>query len=36
MNKHVHPEFFKAFDHYKAMLVQYGECNRVESNQKNY
>lgn len=25
MNKYVHPEFFKTFDHYKAMLEQYGE-----------
>ena len=25
MNNHVNPEFFKAFDHYKAMLEQYGE-----------
>jgi len=25
MNNHVDPEFFKAFDHYKAMLDQYGE-----------
>ena len=25
MNNHVSPEFFRAFDHYKAMLAQYGE-----------
>lgn len=25
MNNHVNPEFFKAFDHYKAMLKQYGD-----------
>jgi len=24
MNKHIDPEFFKAFDHYKAMFAQYG------------
>lgn len=29
MNKHVNPEFFKAFDHYKAMLVQYGEHHPI-------
>lgn len=29
MNKHVHPEFFKAFDHYKAMLEQYGEHHPI-------
>lgn len=29
MNNHVHPEFFKAFDHYKAMLEQYGEHHPV-------
>lgn len=25
MNKHVDPEFFKALNHYKAMVKQYGE-----------
>lgn len=29
MNKHVNPEFFKAFDHYKAMLDQYGENHPI-------
>lgn len=29
MNKYVHPEFFKAFDHYKAMLAQYGEHHSI-------
>lgn len=29
MNKHVDPEFFKAFDHYKAMLAQYGEHHPI-------
>ena len=29
MNKYVHPEFFKAFDHYKAMLEQYGEHHPI-------
>ncbi|MDI7714751.1 hypothetical protein QMJ87_09720 [Acinetobacter baumannii] len=29
MNKYVNPEFFKAFDHYKAMLVQYGEHHPI-------
>ncbi len=29
MNKHVHPEFFKAFDHYKAMLEHYGEYHPI-------
>lgn len=29
MNKHVNPEFFKAFDHYKAMLDQYGEHHPI-------
>ena len=29
MNKYVHPEFFKAFDHYKAMLAQYGEHHPI-------
>ncbi len=29
MNKYVHPEFFKAFDHYKAMLDQYGEHHPI-------
>lgn len=29
MSNHVHPEFFKAFDHYKAMLEQYGEHHPI-------
>ncbi|AXY58832.1 hypothetical protein [Acinetobacter sp. WCHAc010052] len=29
MNNHVNPEFFKAFDHYKAMLKQYGEGHPI-------
>ena len=29
MNKYVDPEFFKAFDHYKAMLAQYGEHHPI-------
>ncbi len=29
MNKHVNPEFFKAFDHYKAMIEQYGEHHPI-------
>ena len=29
MNKHASPEFFKAFDHYKAMLAQYGEHHPI-------
>lgn len=29
MNNHVDPEFFKAFDHYKAMLEQYGEHHPI-------
>lgn len=29
MNKYVHPEFFKAFDHYKAMVKQYGEHHPI-------
>lgn len=29
MNKYVNPEFFKAFDHYKAMLEQYGEHHPI-------
>ena len=29
MNNHVHPEFFKAFDHYKAMLAHYGEHHPI-------
>lgn len=29
MNRYVHPEFFKAFDHYKAMLEQYGEHHPI-------
>ena len=29
MNKHIDPEFFKAFDHYKAMLEQYGDDHPI-------
>ncbi|RKG52225.1 hypothetical protein D7V64_10360 [Acinetobacter cumulans] len=29
MIEHVDPEFFKAFDHYKAMLAQYGEHHPI-------
>ena len=29
MIEHVDPEFFKAFDHYKAMLDQYGEHHPI-------
>ena len=29
MNRYVHPEFFKAFDHYKAMLKQYGDDHPI-------
>ena len=29
MIEHVDPEFFKAFDHYKAMLEQYGEHHPI-------
>ena len=29
MNHDVNPEFFKAFDHYKAMLEQYGEHHPI-------
>ncbi|RZG73154.1 hypothetical protein [Acinetobacter sp. WCHAc060025] len=29
MNNHVSPEFFRAFDHYKAMLAQYGEHHPI-------
>ncbi|QOW46429.1 MULTISPECIES: hypothetical protein [Acinetobacter] len=29
MTKHVDPEFFKAFDHYKAMIEQYGEDHPI-------
>ena len=29
MNKHAPPEFFKAFDHYKAMLEQYGNDHPI-------
>ena len=29
MTKPVNPEFFKAFDHYKAMLAQYGEHHPI-------
>jgi len=29
MIEHVNPEFFKAFDHYKAMLEQYGEDHPI-------
>ena len=29
MNKHAPPEFFKAFDHYKAMIKQYGDDHPI-------
>ena len=29
MNNYVNPEFFKAFDHYKAMLKQYGDDHPI-------
>ena len=29
MNHDVNPEFFKAFDHYKAMLKQYGDDHPI-------
>lgn len=29
MNNDVNPEFFKAFDHYKAMLAQYGNDHPI-------
>jgi hypothetical protein len=29
MTNHVNPEFFKAFDHYKAMLKQYGDDHPI-------
>lgn len=29
MIEHVNPEFFKAFDHYKAMLAQYGDDHPI-------
>ncbi|OUY09026.1 hypothetical protein [Acinetobacter populi] len=29
MIEHVNPEFFKAFDHYKAMLAQYGNDHPI-------
>ena len=29
MIEHVDPEFFKAFEHYKAMLAQYGEHHPI-------
>lgn len=29
MNNHVTPEFLKAFDHYKAMLKQYGDDHPI-------
>ncbi|EFF83237.1 hypothetical protein HMP0015_1288 [Acinetobacter haemolyticus ATCC 19194] len=29
MNKPVHPEFFKAFDHYKNMVKQYGDDHPI-------
>jgi hypothetical protein len=29
MTEHVDPEFFKAFDHYKAMRIQYGEDHPI-------
>ena len=27
--RHINPEFFKTFDHYKAMLEQYGEHHPI-------
>ena len=29
MIEYVHPEFFKAFDHYKAMVKQYGDDHPI-------
>jgi hypothetical protein len=29
MNKHLHPEFLKAFNHYKVMLAQYGDDHPI-------
>ena len=29
MNNNINPEFFKAFDHYKAMLEQYGDDHPI-------
>lgn len=29
MTEHVNPEFFKAFDHYKAMLKRYGDDHPI-------
>ena len=29
MTNHVNPEFFKAFDHYKAMVKQYGDDHPI-------
>ncbi|NWK83068.1 hypothetical protein [Acinetobacter sp. SwsAc4] len=29
MNKHIDPEFFKAFNHYKAMVKQYGDDHPI-------
>ena len=29
MNKHIDPEFFEAFDHYKAMVKQYGDDHPI-------
>lgn len=29
MTEHVNPEFFKAFDHYKAMVEQYGDNHPI-------
>lgn len=29
MNNHVDPEFFKAFDHYKNMVEQYGDDHPI-------
>ena len=29
MTEHVDPEFFKAFDHYKAMVKQYGDDHPI-------
>ena len=29
MNEYVHPEFFKAYDHYQAMVKQYGDDHPI-------
>lgn len=36
MNHDVNPEFFKAFDHYKAMLAQYPEANHLNAQDVAY